>query len=110
MNDIRTKISQWIGREYIDGTSRRLLQTAMEEIERLNSLLARIPQTPEDAISFIGSNFNSMQAQGWTDTLPSEPTGDLSMVTYSLSVHDLLSAFSWAGLSGEDIDAALGKP
>jgi hypothetical protein len=34
----------------------------------------------------------------------------LSTVTYSLSVHDLLSAFSWAGLSGEDIDTALEKP
>jgi hypothetical protein len=79
------------------------------EVRRLRELLGSIPRTPEAAIAFIGSQFNSMRAQGWTETFPSEPTGDLSMVTYSLSVHDLLSAFSWAGLSGEDIDAAQEK-
>jgi hypothetical protein len=64
----------------------------------LQEIIKRIPQTPEQMIGFIGSNFNSMEAQGWTDELPANPTGDLSMVKYSLTVHDLLSAFSWADL------------
>jgi hypothetical protein len=29
------------------------------------------------------------------------------MVKYTLTVHDLLSAFSWAGLDAESIDAAI---
>jgi hypothetical protein len=37
--DILTQLSQWIGRDYIDGTTRRLLQTAMEEIESLQRRL-----------------------------------------------------------------------
>jgi hypothetical protein len=72
-------------------------------------LLRRIPTTPEQMIDFIGSHFDSMQADGWTDTLPSKPTGDLSMVRYSLTVHDLLSAFDWADLSEYAIDAALSQ-
>ncbi|WP_254218022.1 hypothetical protein [Burkholderia multivorans] len=50
-------------------------------------------------IEFIGSNFNSMEADSWAEEkfLP-EPTGDLHNVKYSLTVHDLLSAFSWHGL------------
>lgn len=72
-------------------------------------LLRRIPTTPERIIDFIGSHFDRMQAEGWTDTLPSKPTGDLSMVRYSLTVHDLLSAFEWADLSADAIDAALSQ-
>ncbi len=61
-------------------------------------LLKQIPQTPEQMIDFIGSNFNSMEADGWTDDkFPPEPTGDLYNVKYSLTVHDLLSAFSCHG-------------
>ena len=53
-----------------------------------------VPSTPEQIISFIGCNFGSMEADDWTEELPQEPIGDLSNVRYSLSVHDLLSAFS----------------
>lgn len=70
-------------------------------------MLRRIPTTPEMMIQFIGSHFNSMEAPGWTDGLPSEPTGDLSMVRYSLTVHDLLSVFDWADLGKDSIDATL---
>lgn len=70
-------------------------------------MLRRIPTTPEQMIQFIGSHFNSMEAPGWTGGFPSEPTGDLSMVRYSLTVHDLLSAFDWADLGKDSIDAAL---
>jgi hypothetical protein len=69
-----------------------------ERIAELQEIISRIPQTPEQMIGFIGSHFGSMEAQGWTDELPANPTGDLSMVKYSLTVHDLLSAFSWADL------------
>jgi hypothetical protein len=74
----------------------------------LEELLQHIPTTPEQMIDFIGSNFDSMQADGWTDTLPSKPTGDLSMVRYSLTVHDLLSAFEWSNLDASAIRALAG--
>jgi hypothetical protein len=51
-----------------------------------------------------------MHAKEWSYEPIPQPTGDLSMVKYSLTVHDLLSAFSWAGLSPEDIEAAKAKP
>ncbi|MCA7086095.1 Lar family restriction alleviation protein [Cupriavidus sp. DB3] len=59
---------------------------------------AFIPRTAEQMIEFIGSNFDSMQADEWTDEPIPEPAGDLNNVRYSLTVHDLLSAFQWAGL------------
>ncbi|MNL64283.1 hypothetical protein D3C87_1884830 [compost metagenome] len=55
-----------------------------------------IPTKPEAMIDFIGSHFDSMEADEWTEE--GKPTGDLSRVRYSLTVHDLLSAFDWAGL------------
>jgi hypothetical protein len=97
-------------KDWLEGATPSAILELCAEVRRLRELLGSIPRTPEAAIAFIGSQFNSMRAQGWTETFPSEPTGDLSTVTYSLSVHDLLSAFSWAGLSGEDIDTALEKP
>lgn len=35
--EIKASISKWIGRDYIEATSRRLLTTAMDEIERLEA-------------------------------------------------------------------------
>ncbi|WJN74416.1 hypothetical protein [Burkholderia anthina] len=78
------------------------------EADRLAALemLRMIPTTPEQMIEFIGSNFNSMEPEGWTEEkFPLEPTGDLYNVKYSLTVHDLLSAFSACGLD----DAALAQ-
>lgn len=75
------------------------LEAAAADKREMIDLLKQIPQTPEQMINFIGSNFNSMEADGWTDDkFPLEPTGDLYNVKYSLTVHDLLSAFSWHGL------------
>lgn len=60
--DIRQKISQWIGRDYIDAISRRLLQTAMEEIERYQEDAERwrtemeLRNDPTVAIMFAGTN------------------------------------------------------
>jgi hypothetical protein len=76
------------------------IDTLKAEVERLcNS----IPKTPEAIITFIGSHFNSMQPVGDDGT----PMGSLDVVTYSLTVHDLLSAFAWAGLDQYEIDAAM---
>jgi hypothetical protein len=75
-------------------------------------LLRRIPTTPEQMIDFIGSHFDSMEAQEWSEfsgDARAKPSGDLSMVRYSLTVHDLLSAFDWADLSEYAIDAALSQ-
>jgi hypothetical protein len=75
-------------------------------------LLRRIPTTPEQMIDFIGSHFDSMEAQEWSEfsgEARAKPAGDLSMVRYSLTVHDLLSAFDWADLSEYAIDAALSQ-
>ncbi|WP_455154105.1 hypothetical protein [Cupriavidus campinensis] len=69
-----------------------------------------IPRTPQEIIEFIGSNFDSMQADQWTDEVIPKPAGDLSNVRYSLTVHDLLSAFDWAGLHDAAMDrSALGR-
>ncbi|WP_254223924.1 hypothetical protein [Burkholderia multivorans] len=74
------------------------LEAAAADKREMIDLLKQIPQTPEQMIDFIGSNFNSMEADGWTDDkFPPEPTGDLCNVKYSLTVHDLLSAFSCHG-------------
>jgi len=74
------------------------LEAAAADKREMIDLLKQIPQTPEQMINFIGSNFNSMEADGWTDDkFPLEPTGDLYNVKYSLTVHDLLSAFSCHG-------------
>lgn len=69
-----------------------------------------IPTTPQEMIEFIGSNFDSMQADQWTDEVIPKPAGDLSNVRYLLTVHDLLSAFDWAGLRDAAMDrSALGR-
>jgi hypothetical protein len=73
------------------------------------AMLKRIPTTPEQMIAFIGSHFNSMEAQEWAGEPVAKPAGDLSMVRYSLTVHDLLSAFDWSDLTQECIDLALAK-
>ncbi|MBU9203072.1 hypothetical protein KTD31_17075 [Burkholderia multivorans] len=73
------------------------LEAAAADKQKMAGLLKRIPQTPQQAIDFIGSQYSSMEADGWEADL-STPTGDLSNVRYVLTVHDLLSAFSWNGL------------
>ncbi|MDN7433662.1 hypothetical protein QZN62_10605 [Burkholderia multivorans] len=73
------------------------LEAAAAYKQKMAGLLKRIPQTPQQAIDFIGSQYSSMEADGWEADL-STPTGDLSNVRYVLTVHDLLSAFSWNGL------------
>ena len=60
------------------------------------------PKTPEEIIAFIGSNFNSMATNQPVLNNDGEwVAGEmfpLEDVTYSLTVHDLLSAFSeWGG-------------
>jgi hypothetical protein len=65
--------------------------------------LSRIPKTAEEMIAFIGSHFNSMEPVGEDG----KPSGDLYAVKYSLTVHDLLSAFDWASLGGDEIDAII---
>ena len=57
------------------------------------------PKTPEEVIAFIGSNYNSMIPTA--DPVMNESgewvTGELlplEDIVYSLTVHDLLSAFS----------------
>ena len=55
------------------------------------------PKTPNEVIDFIGSNFNSMRTHGAAGVvLP------LDLVTYSLTVHDILSAFEWAEDGADD--------
>jgi len=51
----------------------------------------RKPKTPVEVVAFIGNNFNSMQ----THNEAGEKLPD-NMVTYRLTVHDILSAFEWA--------------
>lgn len=67
------------------------------------ALLRRIPTTPDQMIEFIGNQYMSMA--------PCEDDGSYaghpSEVEYTLSVHDLLSAFQWADLDKDSIDAAL---
>lgn len=38
--EIKRQIDKWVGRDYVDDTSRRLLTTAMDEIERLQCQIA----------------------------------------------------------------------
>ena len=52
----------------------------------------RKPKTPEEVIEFIGSNFNSME----TEIGDTGVKRELDDVTYSLTVHDILSAFQGA--------------
>ncbi|USE78945.1 hypothetical protein NDR89_23335 [Cupriavidus gilardii] len=59
---------------------------------------AFIPRTAHEMVEFIGSNYDTMQADAWTQEEIQRPAGDLNNVRYSLTVHDLLSAFQWAGL------------
>lgn len=73
------------------------LEAAAADKREMGEMLKRIPQTPEQMIGFIGSQYSSMEADGWEADL-STPSGDLSNVRYVLTVHDLLSAFSWHGL------------
>jgi hypothetical protein len=73
------------------------VEAAAADKQKMAGLLKRIPQTPQQAIDFIGSQYSSMEADGWEADL-STPSGDLSNVRYVLTVHDLLSAFSWNGL------------
>jgi hypothetical protein len=40
--DIKASISRWVGRDYIDGTNRRLLSTALDEIQRLEAEIQRL--------------------------------------------------------------------
>jgi len=73
------------------------VEAAAADKREMGEMLKRIPQTPEQMIGFIGSQYSSMEADGWEADL-STPSGDLSNVRYVLTVHDLLSAFSWHGL------------
>ena len=77
------------------------LEARIRELEQQRAAVpegAFIPKTAEEMVEFIGSNFNTMQPEEWADALPLKPAGDLNNVRYSLTVHDLLSAFQWAGL------------
>ena len=65
----------------------RLVDELQAENERLRKAL---PSTPEAVIAFIGNNFCSMEPLDEVGNL----LGDLSEVIYSLTVHDLISAFS----------------
>ena len=55
----------------------------------------RAPKTPEEIRAFIGCNFMSLR-YGRPDQKPSDKD------TYTLSVHDLLSAFYWLDDSQEE--------
>jgi len=57
----------------------------------------RKPKTPDEVIEFIGSNFNSMRTHG-----PDGKKLNADMVTYSLTVHDILSAFEWTEDGADD--------
>lgn len=77
--DIRTQLSKWIGRDYIDATTRRLLQTAMEEIERLNEtirLQANAARTGMDAAkrqaTILYAESHKARAESSPDVLASE--------------------------------------
>lgn len=56
------------------------------------------PMTPEAIIALIGHNYDTMEPVGDDG----RPIGDLSRVRYSLSVHDLMSAFTRPVPSDED--------
>lgn len=65
-----------------------------------------IPRSPEEMIEFIGSNFNCMQN---ANDVTGEPFKSADVI-YSLTVHDLLSAFEWNGLHDGPLYAALPLP
>jgi hypothetical protein len=67
------------------------------------ALLRKIPTSPEQVIEFIGSHFICMRPTGEDGN----PIGDMLNVSYTLTVHDLLSAFAWSDLSAERIADAL---
>src|SRR5687768_6116818 len=77
-----------------------ICEDRQKEIDALKEEVARmrkgLPMTHEAVIAFVGHNFNTMRPVG-TDN---KPYGDLSRVRYSLTTHDLLSAF-------QDLDAAM---
>jgi hypothetical protein len=71
------------------------LKNELEEARRNTlDLISLIPRTPQQMIDFIGSNFNCMQ----THTEDGSTALSTDAVCYSITVHDLLSAFEWAGL------------
>ena len=80
--ETRHEISQWIGSQYIDGTTRRLLQTAMEEIERYQALcsaayqLAGLMNAPVRFLDALSDGANGgLEARAKTaDLLPVLPT------------------------------------
>jgi hypothetical protein len=56
----------------------------------------KVPQTEQEVIDFIGSNFNTMYTTNFHgDELP------VDMIRYDLTVHDLLSAFAQFECNGE---------
>lgn len=74
------------------------------ELEARSDLLKFIPTTADQMIEFIGPHFNSVGPVGDDGKL----TGDLENVTFSLAVHDLLSAFEWSNLGPDEVAAAAG--
>ena len=95
------KLNQWddLGRD----EQNELFAAAIEQAAAREAIemLRTIPTTPEQMIAFIGSNFGSMGPVGEDG----KPMGDPSDVAYSLTVHDLLSAFAWIGLDANSINA-----
>jgi hypothetical protein len=92
---------------HITANSPAAVLELIAEVRALRGMIARIPQTSQAMIEFVGSNYNAMSAKEWTDELPQRPLGNLDEVVYSLSVHDLLGAFSWSGLGSDDINSEL---
>jgi hypothetical protein len=74
----------------IDTLERELEETRKDALDLRNL----IPRTPQQMIDFIGSNFNSMQTHTEDGSTALSPDA----VCYSITVHDILSAFEWAGL------------
>jgi hypothetical protein len=91
--------------EYIAAANPAAILALIAEVRALREMIVRIPRTPEAVIDFIGSHYNSMS--------PFDDKGQIAgpkdRVSYSLSVHDILSAFDWSDLGPASIDAAIGK-
>jgi hypothetical protein len=85
-------------------------QDIRSEIDALKAenkkLRKAIPRTPESMISFIGPHFNGMR----TADYEGQTYVDLSKIEYWLTIHDLLSAFSWSGLESEEMVVAMTAP